>query len=593
MRAQVLTNGNLPWPQAPYAQFVKSKSLDRVLTEFASSFSLGVSLPNGLDQIVSGRFNTATPTEFLNRLGRQYGLTWYVHNGVLHVARVRDTVVKAVAIPTVGGNNSVRQVLTDLQVFEPRFGWSEIPEQGMAIVTGPRSYVELVERTIAALPQAPGGQQVVMFRLRYASVDDRVISYRDREIVVPGVATVLRNLMQMNVPGTVRTVAGSGAASGMASMGASLGSARSGNAAGPAGVGLSAEASGIAPSPGANPAAAGGVSGPGGGGASSGGGAAGSVGSGMNASASAGNAGANPTGSGGGVVSMQSRPRPSIQSDARLNAIIIQDAPDRIPLYTSLIAQMDVPAPLIEIEALIVDVNTSSLEELGIAWGTRYAKGTGAAGFGSVTATPDGNTISLIKGSATTALATPTATVLDTASNYLVARIRALEQRGDASIQARPSILTSENIGAVIDLSETVFIQTTAERTALVTPVTAGTTLRVTPRLSQLGDSPAIFMTVDIEDGQVQSGSSGSLPSIRKGVVSTEATLTGEQSLLIGGYNSEQRVVGKSKVPLLGDMPGLGALFSNRSDAVQRRERLFLLKARVVNAQQIASATKR
>lgn len=584
--AQVLTNGSLPWPQAPYSQFVKNKTLDRVLRDFAASFSLGIALPSGLESPVSGRFSTATPTEFLNRLGRQYGLTWYVHGGVLHVARVRDSVVKALAVPTVGGNNSVRQVLTDLQVFEPRFGWSEIPEQGMAIVTGPRSYVELIERTIASLPQAPGGQQVVMFRLRHASVDDRVISYRDREIVVPGVATVLRNLMQMNVPGQVRAGSPTGnSGAGLASVSASLGGSRP-NGAVASGVGGGAPGY-LAEAPFGSMSASGGS---GAGPNSSGSAGTGSPGMG---SGGAGGAGAgNPNVSGGqgsgGAVSMQARPRPSIQSDPRLNAVIIQDAPDRIPLYTSLIAQMDVPAPLIEIEAMIVDVNTSRLEELGIAWGTRYGGGTGAAGYGNVTAAPDGNTLSIIKGNA--GVATPTATVLDTASRYLVARIRALEQQGDASIQARPSIITSENIGAVIDLSETVYIQTTAERTALVTPVTAGTTLRVTPRLSQRGDAPAIFMTVDIEDGQVQNSSSGGLPSVRKGVVSTEATLSGEQSLLIGGYNSEQRVVGRAKVPLLGDVPGFGALFSNRSDSVQRRERLFLLKARVMQPERQAAA---
>lgn len=313
------------------------------------------------------------------------------------------------------------------------------------------------------------------------------------------------------------------------------------------------------------------------------------AGSGSVGAGAGGGGGPSNASSGGGGVSFQARPRPSIQSDARLNAIIIQDAPDRIPLYNSLIAQMDVPAPLIEIEALIVDVNTSRLEELGITWGARFSGGTGAVGFGDVSkATIDSNTLSIVKGNA--GVVSPTTAVLDTASRYLVARIRALEQQGDASIQARPSILTSENIGAVIDLSETVFIQTTSERSALVTPVTAGTTLRVTPRLSQRGDLPAIFMTVDIEDGQVQNGSAGGLPSVRKGVVSTEATLTGEQSLLIGGYNSEQRVVGNSKVPLLGDLPGLGGLFSSKSDSVQRRERLFLLKARVVPSQQQASA---
>lgn len=571
-----------PWSEAPYSQFAKNKTLDRVLTDFASSFSLGISLPAGVDQPLSGRLKADTPSQFLDRLGRQYGLTWYVHGGVLHVGRVRDNQVKALPVPSVGANNSVRQILTDLQVFQPRFGWSELPEQGMAVVTGPRSYVELIERTIGALPQAPGGQQVMMFRLRYAPVDDRVISYRDREIVVPGVATVLRNLMQMNVPGTVRTASnspqGQGGLAALAS--ASMGGTGNRMPSASGGVGFSTDTGAASGGP------AGGAQAPA---ANAGGQSQAGPGTTGPAAANAGGAATGgPSGGGFNAVSTQSRPRPSIQSDARLNAIIVQDAPDRIPLYANLIAQMDIPAPLIEIEALIVDVNTSKLEELGIAWGARGRGGTTAAGFGAITATPDGNTLSFIRGNG--GLASPTTAVLDTATNYLVTRIRALEQQGDASVQARPSILTSENIGAVIDLSETFFIQTTSERSALVTPVTAGTTLRVTPRISRRGEASAIFMTVDIEDGQVQNSSSGSLPSVRKGVVSTEATLTGEESLLIGGYNSEQRVVGNSKVPILGDLPGVGTLFSNKSDSVQRRERLFLLKARVVSPTTVASA---
>lgn len=573
----------LPWPDAPYSQFAKNKTLDRVLTDFASSFSLGISLPSGVDQPISGRLKAETPTQFLDRLGRQYGLTWYVHGGVLYVGRVRDNQVKALAVPSVGSNNSVRQILTDLQVFQARFGWSELPEQGMAVVTGPRSYVELIERTIGALPQAPGGQQVMMFRLRYAPVDDRIISYRDREIVVPGVATVLRNLMQMNVPGPVRSASGPAQGStGLAAL-ASASMGGSGNRTGGSGVGFSSDTA----------VASGGSAAGGGTSAATPAPVAGQAASSQGAPGSAGTNAGNQTagsGSGGGFspVSVQLRPRPSIQSDARLNAIIVQDAPDRIPLYANLIAQMDIPAPLIEIEALIVDVNTSKLEELGISWGARGRGGSTAGGFGTVNATPDGNTISFIRGNA--GVASPTTAILDTATNYLVTRIRALEQQGDASIHARPSILTSENIGAVIDLSETFFIQTTSERSALVTPVTAGTTLRVTPRISRRDDAAAIFMTVDIEDGQVQNASSGSLPSVRKGVVSTEATLTGEQSLLIGGYNSEQRVVGNTKVPILGDLPGLGTFFSNKSDSIQRRERLFLLKARVVTPTSVASA---
>jgi multiple sugar transport system permease protein len=80
-------------------------------------------------------------------------------------------------------------------VLEPRFGWGELPEQGVVVVSGPPAYVRLIEATLAALPSAPGGQQVRVFRLKHAAVDDRIINYRDREITTPGVANILRNLV--------------------------------------------------------------------------------------------------------------------------------------------------------------------------------------------------------------------------------------------------------------------------------------------------------------------------------------------------------------------------------------------------------------
>ena len=73
-----------------------------------------------------------------------------------------------------GGNiSTVRQALQSLGLLNTRFGWGELPEQGIALVSGPPHYVALVERTMAQLPQMAGGQQVSVFRLKHASVDDR------------------------------------------------------------------------------------------------------------------------------------------------------------------------------------------------------------------------------------------------------------------------------------------------------------------------------------------------------------------------------------------------------------------------------------
>ena len=530
LQAPATKAGPPPWPDGEFTYYADKVSLGEVLQDFAAGFNLALEASIPLNEVVNGRFNLRNATEFINRLGGTFGFVWFTHAGRLYVSPARDLQVKAVPAPSVANpNNSLRQLLTTLGVLENKFGWGEMPERGSVIVSGPPSYVDLIEKTIRALPDGPSGLQVAVFRLKHASVQDRTVSYRDREIVSPGVATILRNLILGTAFArtTERTV-----------QQPNLRSEAPGE-----GGGQRAGASSGAASPGEQ----------------------------QGAEQSARGAAAAPN--------LASLPRfqPSIQSEPRTNSIIVQDTPDRIPVYERLIAQLDVPTQLVEIEAMIIDVNTSRLSELGVVWGSSFNGQRNALGFGSVGDSQlSSNTLSIAGSSA--AGVTPTSAIVSGA-DYFVARLRALEQQGDASIQARPSILTSENLGAVIDLSETQYLQTVAERTALVTPITAGTTLRVTPRLVGMGPDQKVHLTLDIEDGQIQSVAAGVRPSIRRGVVSTEATIRPDESLLIGGYNSVQTVKGEDKIPFLGDIPLVGAMFRTQTEQLQRRERLFLIRS--------------
>jgi len=255
---------------------------------------------------------------------------------------------------------------------------------------------------------------------------------------------------------------------------------------------------------------------------------------------------------------------PSIQADPRLNAIIVQDQPERMPVYERLIAQLDVPSPLIEIEAMIIDINSDRARELGINWS--FQSGSTSVGYGL-------GTFTLTQGSSS-------ALGID-AGAQLLARIRALESRGDARVQSRPSVLTIDNIGAVLDLSETFYIRIQGERVASVSPVTAGTTLRVTPR-SIDGPVPSIQLSIDIEDGQIQDRQVDSLPTVRRSSVSTQAIVRHDEMLVIAGYSADQNIESDLKVPVLGDLPWVGALFSDRIRTVQKRERFFMIRPKLL-----------
>ena len=101
-----------------------------------------------------------------------------------------------------------------------------------------------------------------------------------------------------------------------------------------------------------------------------------------------------------------------------------------------------------------------------------------------------------------------------------------MQSRGAANILSQPSILTADNLGAMIDLSETFYISLRGERVATVTPVTVGTSLRVTPRYIAAAQGGQVELTVDIEDGSVQSEVEiDGLPTVRKSNISTLAVV--------------------------------------------------------------------
>lgn len=503
-----------PWPQAPFSYYAQNQDLVEVLREFAASFSLTPQIASRVAGSVNGRFNTASPTEFLDRLSGVYGLHWFVHAGTLFVSRAADMRTATVS-PPYGDVSGLRQALLQLGVLDTRFGWGELPEQGLALVSGPPAYVALIERTVDALPMVEGGQQVMVFRLRHASVNDRQVSYRDTNMTTPGLATILRQLL-------------------------------TGGGGGVNDESLTAIAAPLRNNP------------P------------------VITETSSGVVEAEKPASGGTAAVSRRVLEPTIQADTRLNAIIVQDIPSRFPIYQELIDQLDVPSTLIEIEAMIVDVNADVVGELGVSWGA--LSGNTAFGHGNLGLTPSGGL------PIDTGAASSVGMIGLSVGNNLVARIRALEGEGEAQILSQPSILTADNLGALIDMSDTFYIQTRGERVATVTPVTVGTSLRVTPRYIRGSSASQVELIIDIEDGSIQDERQiDNLPTVRKSNISTLAIVEDGQALLIGGYNTSQESERVDKVPLLGDIPVVGLLFSSKSRTWQKRERLFMIRPRVVS----------
>jgi len=134
-------------------------------------------------------------------------------------------------------------------------------------------------------------------------------------------------------------------------------------------------------------------------------------------------------------------------------------------------------------------------------------------------------------------------------------------------------------------MSQTFYIQLTGERVASVVPVTVGVTLRVTPHVIVTAEGrQAIHLTVDIEDGAIQSTMIGNMPTVSRSTIGTQAVMGENQSLLVAGFNSERDATQHDGVPGLRDLPLIGALFSKKTGDIQKRERMFLITPRIVQS---------
>jgi type III secretion protein C len=504
------------WKENGYGYNARGVPLRQLLQDFALSNGVQLKLSGQFKAIVRGRLQGATVTEFLERLASQYRLQWFVYNNTLYVSPDADMVTDRIEV----GVDSVadaKSALTGLGLFDPRFGWGEFADEGVVVVTGPPAYVRLARELLKPAAGKQDDMEVMVFRLKYAAIEDRTVNVRDQTIVTPGVATLLKNMIH--------------AADRRPQQRTLLPEIRQSD--------LTMPQIPVFTPPGAG------------------------------AGASAG------AGQGGLPARTASLPRNerklpegvAVEGDVRTNSIIIFDSPKKHAYYQRLIDALDVPQRLVEIEAMIIDIDRNRLKDLGVDFS--FGRSDGKFAGNSVASTLAGQ----VAGSG--------ASLVVSSLNHFFAQLHNLESEGEARVLAKPSISTLENLVAVLDLSQTVYIQSIGERVAQVTPVTAGTLLRVTPRVIDGVNGTQIHLTVDIEDGKVTERANGT-PDVQRSTISTQAVLANHESLVIGGYDVDSSSDNLQEVPGLSKVPLFGGLFSNRQAGSESRQRLFIITPRLV-----------
>jgi general secretion pathway protein D len=164
--------------------------------------------------------------------------------------------------------------------------------------------------------------------------------------------------------------------------------------------------------------------------------------------------------------------------------------------------------------------------------------------------------------------------------------LRALLTDSDTNVLSTPSIVTMDNEEAEIKVGQEVPFLTgqfanTGAQPGVVNPFQTierkdvGLTLRVTP---QINEGDAVVMTVSLETSSL-SGASGAVDLVTNQRSITQKVLIEDGEILVlGGLVSDDLIQSERKVPILGSIPGIGALFRSQSATTEKRTLMVFLR---------------
>jgi type II secretory pathway component GspD/PulD (secretin) len=180
--------------------------------------------------------------------------------------------------------------------------------------------------------------------------------------------------------------------------------------------------------------------------------------------------------------------------------------------------------------------------------------------------------------------------------NDFQATLRAIEEVGKVEVLSRPTILARNNQMATIQIGDEIPLITSVNFTALgnqengITYTTVGIILQVTPFITQDGMVEMILApqisSVDQSLAQTISyttnGTPITAPAIAIESANTVVVTPDGQTVVIGGLMRNQKSSTDSKIPLVGDIPGIGLLFHHKVSSVNKQELIMMLTPYVI-----------
>ncbi len=266
--------------------------------------------------------------------------------------------------------------------------------------------------------------------------------------------------------------------------------------------------------------------------------------------------------------------RGKASSDDRSNSIIVQEVPTNIQKVLDYISELDRPARQIKISAQLVEISSDGLQELGVKWGI---KGTTTHPFNSGSIEQVDQKGEVLANRNTDVAGQYTLTALG--KGYSVdAVVQAMVKSGKGKIIAHPEITTIDNKQAKIQMGQKVPIKQFDQSGNVVTKFEqVGTILTVTPHITAENQ---ILMHLLPERSTYTFDPNGVI--INTNNAETNVIVSNGQTAVIGGLTTQDEVESIIGVPILKDIPLLGAIFRYSNKRTENRDLVIFVTPTVV-----------
>ncbi|CAB5687148.1 Type IV pilus biogenesis and competence protein pilQ precursor [Aeromonas hydrophila] len=288
----------------------------------------------------------------------------------------------------------------------------------------------------------------------------------------------------------------------------------------------------------------------------------------------------------------------AVSVDERTNVLVVKDTADVISSIKRMLDILDIPVKQVVIEARMVTIDDGFDEALGVRWGVTKNDGHGNSTSGTIEGNDGsgnnngGSTITRpgvddrlnVNLPVTNAAGTLAFQVARLANGTLLdLELSALEKESKAEIIASPRVTTANQKPALIEQgTEIPYVESSSSGATSVTFKKAVLSLKVTPQITP--DNRVILdltVTQDTKGETVPTGT-GDAVSINAQSITTQVLVNNGETLVLGGIYQQTITNDVTKVPLLGDIPGLGVLFRKTTSANKKRELLIFVTPKIV-----------